>query len=89
MCYLGEVDFIAVQLQAIFAAYEAILAAIKDRRLRPGEILTEEELAERLQVSRRYVKYAAMSLEKEGAIERIGGSLIITADRRNSPTSLV
>lgn len=53
-------------------AYEAILAAIADGRLKPGERLGQESLAEMLQVSRQPVSHALALLKQEGFVVDAG-----------------
>jgi DNA-binding GntR family transcriptional regulator len=53
-------------------AYQSILEAICDGRLRPGERLTQEDLAERLKVSRQPVHQALALLRREGFVEEAG-----------------
>ena len=53
-------------------AYEAILTAICTHELRPGERLTQEELADRLNVSRQPIQQTLLALEKQGFLQRAG-----------------
>lgn len=52
--------------------YQSILDAICDGRLAPGERLTQEDLAERLKVSRQPVLQAMALLKAQGFVEEAG-----------------
>ena len=57
------------------AAYDALLSALRDGAYRPGDRLREEEVGERLGLSRTPVREAFRRLEAEGIVEhrpRIG-----------------
>lgn len=60
------------QLRLVDHAYDAILTAICTHELAPGERLTQEELAERLNVSRQPIQQTLLALEKQGFLERVG-----------------
>jgi DNA-binding GntR family transcriptional regulator len=49
--------------------YERLTAAILDGRIRPGDRLIQDKLADDLKVSRTPVREALLRLEKEGAVE--------------------
>ncbi len=51
------------------SAYQDIKAMIIDGRLVPGEMILEQELAERLEMSRTPVREALIRLEQEGLLE--------------------
>ena len=51
------------------AAYEALLASIRNGRFRPGDRLREEEVGERLSLSRTPVREAIRRLEADGIVE--------------------
>jgi DNA-binding GntR family transcriptional regulator len=53
-------------------AYRAILDAVCDGRLKPGQRVTQEDLAERLRVSRQPVLQALGLLERQGFVEKAG-----------------
>jgi DNA-binding GntR family transcriptional regulator len=60
-------------------AYEAILAAICDTRLQPGERLNQDELAARLQISRQPVGQALTILKSQGFVRDNGRRGLIVA----------
>lgn len=60
------------QLRLVDHAYEAILTAICTHELTPGERLTQEELADRLNVSRQPIQQTLLALEKQGFLQRVG-----------------
>ena len=51
-------------------AYSIILDAICDRTLAPGERLTQEEVATRLNVSRQPVMHALATLKSQGFVQQ-------------------
>ncbi|MEL6767381.1 MAG: GntR family transcriptional regulator [Pseudomonadota bacterium] len=51
------------------AAYEAVLASIRAGRFKPGDRLREEEVGERLKLSRTPVREAIRRLEADGIVE--------------------
>ncbi len=53
-------------------AYQAILSAIADGRLKPGERLAQESLADMLQVSRQPISHALALLKQEGFVVDAG-----------------
>jgi DNA-binding GntR family transcriptional regulator len=59
-------DRLAVQQPLADRAYRAILDAICDGELKPGQRVTQDELAERLQVSRQPVLQALLLLKRQG-----------------------
>jgi DNA-binding GntR family transcriptional regulator len=63
----------------ITRAYDAILAAICDGRLAPGTRLTQDELADRLHVSRQPVAQAVSVLKSQGFLRERGRRGIIIA----------
>ena len=64
-------------------AYAIILDAICDRTLRPGERLTQEEVAARLNVSRQPVMHALATLKAQGFVQESGkrGLVVAPIDR--------
>lgn len=60
-------------------AYQAILDAICDGRLTPGERLTQERLAESLSVSRQPVLQALLLLKRDGFITEAGSRGMMVA----------
>ena len=54
-------------------AYHAILEAICEGRLRPGEKLTQEVIADRLKISRMPVGQALMTLKHQAFVRQNGG----------------
>lgn len=60
------------QLRLVDQAYDAILTAICTHELAPGERLTQEELADRLNVSRQPIQQTLLALEKQGFLQRVG-----------------
>ena len=60
-------------------AYEAILAAICDGRLQPGERLNQDELAARLEISRQPVGQALTILKSQGFVRDNGRRGLIVA----------
>ncbi|MEM8700006.1 MAG: GntR family transcriptional regulator, partial [Pseudomonadota bacterium] len=66
------------------AAYDALLAALREGRFRPGDRLREEEVGDLLQLSRTPVREALRRLEADGIVEhrpRIG-AVIRQLDQR-------
>lgn len=59
--------------------YQAILDAICDGRLAPGERITQEKLAERFSVSRQPVLQAMMLLKRDGLVIEAGGKGVMVA----------
>ncbi|MEO1678885.1 MAG: GntR family transcriptional regulator [Pseudomonadota bacterium] len=51
------------------AAYDALLASIRDGHFRPGDRLREEDVAERLALSRTPIREALRRLEADGIVE--------------------
>lgn len=61
-------------------AYEVILNALCDGTFKPGERLTQEEIAARLNVSRQPVTHALTVLKSQGFLEQAGRrGLMVTA----------
>jgi DNA-binding GntR family transcriptional regulator len=60
-------------------AYQAILAAICDGRLQPGERLNQDELAARLEISRQPVGQALTILKSQGFVRDNGRRGLIVA----------
>lgn len=60
-------------------AYQAILAAICDGSLAPGERITQERLAEMLTVSRQPVLQALLLLKRDGFVMDAGGRGVVVA----------
>jgi DNA-binding GntR family transcriptional regulator len=60
-------------------AYAIILEAICDRTLRPGERLTQEEIAARLNVSRQPVMHALATLKSQGFVQDSGKRGLVVA----------
>jgi DNA-binding GntR family transcriptional regulator len=65
-------DRLAVQQPLADRAYRAILDAICDGELKPGQRVTQDELAERLQVSRQPVLQALLLLKRQGFLRDSG-----------------
>ena len=63
----------------ITRAYDAILGAICDGRLEPGTRLTQDELADRLHVSRQPVAQAVSVLKSQGFLRERGRRGVIIA----------
>jgi DNA-binding GntR family transcriptional regulator len=57
--------------------YAAIRRSILDGALRPGERIVEQQLAERLNVSRTPVREALLKLERENLVARIGRGMAV------------
>jgi DNA-binding GntR family transcriptional regulator len=55
-------------------AYESLRALLIDGRLAPGSRIMAAELANRLEIDRRTVHVALYRLEREGLVQRLGGS---------------
>jgi DNA-binding GntR family transcriptional regulator len=60
-------------------AYKALVDAISDGTLQPGERIKQEELAERLNVSRSPVLQALQLLKKDGLLEEASGRGLVVA----------
>ena len=69
-------------------AYSLILDAIDFGTYRPGDRLVENELAERLGVSRTPVREALQRLETQSLLERDGRSLIVASLDHNQMSEL-
>ena len=61
-------------------AYEIIKEAIIANELKPGQILTEEGLAEKLQISRTPIKSALLRLVYEEIAEYNGNKSVVVSD---------
>jgi len=70
---------LAVQPDLVDRAYQAILDAICDGTLSGGARLTQEELAERLGVSRQPVMQALLLLRREGFVREAGRRGVMVA----------
>ncbi len=57
--------------------YFAIRRSILDGTLRPGERIVEQQLAERLHVSRTPVREALLKLERENLVARVGRGMAV------------
>jgi len=57
--------------------YIAIRRSILDGTLRPGERIVEQQLAERLHVSRTPVREALLKLERENLLARVGRGMAV------------
>jgi DNA-binding GntR family transcriptional regulator len=66
------VDRLTMQQPLADRAYRAILDAICDGELKPGQRVTQDELAERLQVSRQPVLQALLLLKRQGFVRDSG-----------------
>lgn len=64
--------------------YDTILNALCDGTFRPGERLTQEDIAQRLSVSRQPVMQALILLKSQGLVEARGrqGVTVVTIDRQ-------
>ena len=69
-------------------AYSLILEAIDVGIYKPGDRLVENELAERLGVSRTPIREALQRLETQSLLTRDGRSLIVAALDHNQMTEL-
>lgn len=67
-------------------AYERLRAAVRDGTLRPGEKITERDLAARLGVSPTPVREALRQLVHEKVVERVGSRALRVSD--HSPAAL-
>ena len=61
-------------------AYEIIKEAIIANELKPGQVLTEEGLAEKLQISRTPIKSALLRLVYEEIAEYNGSKNVVVSD---------
>ncbi|HEY2030460.1 MAG TPA: GntR family transcriptional regulator [Myxococcales bacterium] len=75
----AKMESIAPGPTLIERAYEAILSAICDGRLQPGERLNQDELAARLQISRQPVGQALSVLKSQGFVRDNGRRGLIVA----------
>jgi DNA-binding GntR family transcriptional regulator len=67
-----SVTFNASDKRLALQAYESILGLIENGEARPGDLVTERRLAERLSMSRTPVRDALLMLEGEGLLIRQG-----------------
>lgn len=73
-------DFLEPQKSLVDQAYEVILDALCDGTFQPGERLTQEDIAARLNVSRQPVTHALAVLKAQGFLESSGRrGLTVTA----------
>ncbi len=74
---------LAVSKTLVDQAYATILDAICDGRLKPGERLTQADVAERLNVSRQPIHNALLVLKSQGFVREAGrrGLVVAPVDR--------
>ena len=79
---MGESKVIPLDRNHGRSAYERVLAQIRSGELRPGERLTETDLAGRLQISRTPVREAIRQLEADGLVVHVPrvGATVRTLD---------
>ncbi len=79
----GAMDTLPAQPTIVEQAYRAILDAICDGRLEPGERLTQESVAARLSVSRQPVGQALLLLKQQKFVTEAGrrGLMVAPLDR--------
>lgn len=71
---------LAIQAPLVDRVYRAILDAICDGQLPPGERITQDQLAEKLNVSRQPVLQALLLLRKQGFVRETGRRGLVVAD---------
>lgn len=74
---LGSVELYAAPATPGEETYAAIRRSILDGKLRPGERIVEQQLAERLNVSRTPVREALLKLERENLVARVGRGMAV------------
>jgi len=72
-------EAIQPQKTLVEQAYTIILDAICDRTLQPGERLTQEQIAARLNVSRQPVMHALATLKSQGFVRESGKRGVVVA----------
>jgi DNA-binding GntR family transcriptional regulator len=77
--FLAAISPVSVAPDLAAQAYQAILAAICDGSLAPGERITQERLAEMLTVSRQPVLQALLLLKRDGFVMDAGGRGVVVA----------
>jgi DNA-binding GntR family transcriptional regulator len=73
------VEHLAIQAPLVDRVYRAILDAICDGQLPPGERITQDQLAETLNVSRQPVLQALLLLRKQGFVRETGRRGVVVA----------
>jgi DNA-binding GntR family transcriptional regulator len=68
-----------VATRLIDQAYEAIVDAVCSGDLKPGERLTQEQIAARLEVSRQPVTHALAIAKKQGFVSEVGRGRLVVA----------
>ena len=68
----NRMDTLSPQKSLVDQAYERILDAVCDGTFRPGERLTQEEIAARLNVSRQPITHALAMLKTQGFLTEAG-----------------
>ena len=72
-------DPVAPRTQLVEQVYDRLLQAICSRRLAPGVRIAQEDLAERLEVSRQPVSHALQLLKQQGLVrDAEGRGLVVT-----------
>jgi DNA-binding GntR family transcriptional regulator len=74
------VEHLAIQAPLVDRVYRAILDAICDGQLPPGERITQDQLAEKLNVSRQPVLQALLLLRKQGFVRETGRRGLVVAE---------
>jgi DNA-binding GntR family transcriptional regulator len=74
---LGVADLYGAPATPGEETYVAIRRSILDGTLRPGERIVEQQLAERLHVSRTPVREALLKLERENLVARVGRGMAV------------
>jgi DNA-binding GntR family transcriptional regulator len=73
-------EHLAIQAPLVDRVYRAILDAICDGQLPPGERITQDQLAENLNVSRQPVLQALLLLRKQGFVRETGRRGLVVAE---------
>jgi DNA-binding GntR family transcriptional regulator len=73
------VDPVAPRTQLVEQVYDRLLQAICSRRLAPGLRIAQEDLAERLDVSRQPVSHALQLLKQQGLVRDAEGRGLVVA----------
>ena len=74
-----RVDPVAPRTQLVEQVYDRLLEAICSRRLAPGARIAQEDLAERLGVSRQPVSHALQLLKQQGLVRDAEGRGLVVA----------
>jgi DNA-binding GntR family transcriptional regulator len=74
-----RVDPVAPRTQLVEQVYDRLLEAICNRLLPPGTRIAQEDLAERLGVSRQPVSHALQLLKQQGLVRDAGGRGLVVA----------